>query len=81
MAAAYIRQHPSSLVKKTWLLVNKTCLLVRYANIVQTVKSCYKIKIDSRVPVCCFYGFLLIKQHPRLTIAYFLNSNRAIFIY
>ena len=23
------------------------------------VKSCYKIKIDSRVLVCCFYGGLL----------------------
>uniref|UniRef100_UPI0040270CEE hypothetical protein n=1 Tax=Prevotella sp. TaxID=59823 RepID=UPI0040270CEE len=28
-----------------------TRLLVHYANIVQTVKMCYKIKIDSRVLV------------------------------
>ena len=27
-----------------------------HANIVQRVKSCYKIKIDSRVLDCCFYG-------------------------
>ncbi len=77
MAAAYIRQHPSSLVKKTWLLVNKTCLLVRYANIVQAVKRCYKIKIDYRVPVCCFYGVLLCKQHQRITIAPLLHYNSA----
>ena len=50
---------------------------VRHANIVQRVKSCYKIKIDSRVPVCCFYGVLLCKQHPSLTIAPLLQSNSA----
>ena len=59
MAAAYIRQHPSSLVKKTWLLVNKTCLLVRYANIVQTVKNCYKIKIGFRDFASRFSAVLL----------------------
>ena len=32
---------------------------VRHANIVQRVKICYKIKIDSGVQVCCFYGVLL----------------------
>ena len=37
-----------------------------HANIVQMVKMCYKIKIDYRVPVCCFYGVLLCKQHPSL---------------
>ena len=47
------------------------------ANIVQMVKTCYKIKIDYRVPVCCFYGVLLCKQHPCLTIAPFLHSNSA----
>ena len=31
---------------------------VRHANIVQRVKTCYKIKIDFRVLVCCFYGVL-----------------------
>ena len=33
----------------------KTWLHVRHANIVQRVKSCYKIKIDYRVLICCFY--------------------------
>ena len=37
---------------------------VRHANIVQRVKIRYKIKIDSGVQVCCFYGVLLCKQHP-----------------
>ena len=37
----------------------KTRLHVLNANIVQRVKSCYKIKIDSRVLICCFYGVLL----------------------
>ena len=48
-----------------------------HANIVQRVKMCYKIKIDSRVPVCCFFGVLLCKQHPRITIAPLLQSNSA----
>jgi hypothetical protein len=48
-----------------------------HANIVQRVKTCYKIKIDSRVPVCCFFGVLLCKQHPRITIAPLLQSNSA----
>ena len=50
---------------------------VRHANIVQRVKICYKIKIDSGVLVCCFYGVLLCKQHPCLTIAPLLQSNSA----
>ena len=54
-----------------------TRLPVRHANIVQRVKTCYKIKIDSRVPVCCFFGVLLCKQHPRITIAPLLQSNSA----
>ena len=29
-----------------------------HANIVQRVKSCYKIKIDYRVLDCCFYGVM-----------------------
>ena len=41
------------------------------------VKTYYKIKIDSRVPVCCFFGVLLCKQHPRITIAPLLQSNSA----
>ena len=43
--------------------------------IVYTVKSCYKIKIDYRVPICCFYGVLLCKQHPCLTIKPLLHSD------
>ena len=35
-----------------------------HANIVQRVKSCYKIKIDYRESKSCFYGVLLCKQHP-----------------
>ena len=59
------------------------CLYCRFnhlschANIVQRVKTCYKIKIDSRVLVCCFYGVLLCKQHPRLTIEPLLHYNSA----
>jgi len=55
----------------------RTASAVRHANIVQRVKSCYKIKIDSRVPDCCFYGVLLCKQHPSLTIAPLLHYNSA----
>ena len=46
-----------------------------HANIVQRVKSCYKIKIDYRVLDCCFYGVTLCKQHPSLTIVPLLQSN------
>ena len=45
--------------KKTCLLVKKTCLPVRYANIIQAVKRCYKIKIDYRDLCCCFRWVLL----------------------
>ena len=41
------------------LHVKKTCLHVRYANIVQAVKRCYKIKIDSGDLCCRFCGVLL----------------------
>ena len=50
---------------------------VRHANIVQRVKIRYKIKIDYRVQVCCFYGVLLCKQHPSITIAPLLSCNSA----
>ena len=50
---------------------------VRHANIVQRVKICYKIKIDSIVLICCFYGVLLCKLHPRNTIEPLLHSNSA----
>ena len=59
------------------LHVKNTRLPVRHANIVQAVKICYKIKIDYRIPVCCFYGILLCKQHPNLTIAPLLHYNSA----
>ena len=36
----------------------RTATAVHHANIVQAVKSCYKIKIDYRVTVCCFYAVL-----------------------
>ena len=52
-------------------------LHIHHANIVQRVKTCYKIKIDYRVLICCFYGVLLCKQHPSLTIAPLLHYNSA----
>ena len=60
---------------KSCLPVKKTCLPVRHANIVQGVKTCYKIKINYRESKSCFYGVLLRKQHPRHTIAPLLHSN------
>ena len=48
-----------------------------HANIAQRVKTCYKIKIDSRDLDGCFYGVLLYKQHPCLTIEPLLHSNSA----
>ena len=50
---------------------------VRHANIAQRVKICYKIKIDSGVLICCFYGVLLCKQHPSITITPLLSCNSA----
>ena len=55
----------------------RTADAVRHANIVQRVKTCYKIKIDSRDLDCCFYGVLLCKQHQSLTIAPLLHYNSA----
>ena len=46
-----------------------------HANIVQVVKTCYKIKINYRESKSCFYGVLLCKQHPSLTIAPLLHYN------
>ena len=48
-----------------------------HANIVQRVKSCYKIKINYRESKSCFYGVLLCKQHPRHTIEPLLHSDSA----
>ena len=59
------------------LLVKKTWLHVHHANIVQTVKSCYKIKINSRESKRRFYGVLLSKQHQCLTIVALLQYNSA----
>ena len=52
-------------------------LVVRHANIVQRVKICYKIKIDFRVLICCFWRVKLRKQHPCLTIKPLLQSDSA----
>ena len=46
-----------------------------HANIVQVVKTCYKIKINYRESKSCFYGVLLCKQHPSLTIAPLLHVS------
>ena len=43
---------------------SKTCSSCLHANIVQRVKSCYKIKINYRESKSCFYGFLQHKSHP-----------------
>ena len=50
---------------------------VHHAIIVQMVKMCYKIKINYRESKSCFYGVLLCKQHPSLTIAPLLHYNSA----
>ena len=57
--------------------LTRTVSAVRYANIVQRVKTCYKIKINSRESKSCFYGVLLSKQHQCLTIVPLLQSNSA----
>ena len=44
------------------------------------VKTCYKVEIDYRGLGCCFYGVLLCKQHPSLTIAPLLHYNSATII-
>ena len=43
----------------------RTATAVQYANIVQAVKSCYKIKINSRESKSCFYVFFGHKSHLR----------------
>ena len=60
----------SSCQKKTWLHAH-------HANIVQMVKNCYKIKINSRESKSCFYGVLLSIQHQCLTIVPLLQYNSA----
>ena len=62
------------LIQKSKFLT-RTVSAVRHANIVQRVKTCYKIKIDSRESKSCFYGVLLSKQHQCLTIVPLLQSN------
>ena len=57
--------------------ITRTVSAVRHANIVQRVKTCYKIKINSRESKSCFYGVLLSKQHQYLTIVPLLQSNSA----
>ena len=46
-----------------------------HANIVQRVKRCYKIKINSRESKSCFYGVMLCKQHQCLMIVPLLQYN------
>ena len=55
----------------------KKILISCHANIVQGVKTCYKIQINYRESKSCFYGVLLHKQHPRHTIAPLLHSDSA----
>ena len=43
----------------------RTATAVHHANIVQVVKSCYKIKINYRESKSCFYRVLQHKSHPR----------------
>ena len=57
--------------------LTRTESAVRHANIVQRVKTYYKIKINSRESKSCFYGVLLSKQHQCLTIVPLLQSNSA----
>ncbi len=57
------------------VFLSKKCLPVNYTNIVQRVKTCYKIKIDYRVLVCSFYGVLLSKQRLSLTIKPLLHFD------
>ena len=61
--------------------LSKPCLiyyiLTLNANIVQRVKTCYKIKINYRESESRFHGVLLSKQHQCLTIAPLLQYNSA----
>ena len=64
----------------------KKCLYVRHANIVQEVKTCYKIKINSRESKSCFYGFSGIKatfanhQKPHSTLIAPLLQSKSVTI-
>ena len=69
-----MRHGAQFLIQNSKFLI-RTASAVRYANIVQTVKTCYKIKIDYRVLVCCFYGILLSRQRLSLTIKPLLHSD------
>ena len=53
----------------------RTADAVRHANIVQMVKSCYKIKIDFRDFASRFLCFLLHLWRPDLSIQPLLHSN------
>ena len=71
-----MRHGAQFLIQNSKFLI-RTADTVRYANIVQRVKTCYKIKIDYRDLDCCFYGVMLCKQRPSITIAPLLQSNSA----
>ena len=51
-------------------------LNIRHTNIVYRVKTCYKIKIDSRESKSCFYGILLSKQRKRIRDASIYTSKK-----
>ena len=56
---------PSCLKTCLYVFLSNKRLLVRHANIVQRVKSCYKIKINSGESKSCFYVFFQHKSHPQ----------------
>ena len=58
-----------------FIVVLIICLAMQISS--KTVKSCYKIKINSRESESRFHGVLLSKQHPRLTIQPLLRSDSA----
>ena len=55
------------------------CLIFTYANIVQTVKMCYKIKIDYRDLKSCFCGVLLRYLQLLLAIKPLLHADSSAF--
>ena len=50
-------------IKGAWKFSNSSN--IHHANIVQAVKTCYKIKINYRESKSCFYGFFQHQSHSR----------------